>query len=271
MSLFDRFRRNKTPKKKPSANEHAPRHCFVLCKSAQAADPALASRAVSRVFGRGHSVDCSDPNIFVVQRGQDTVGFLAHMPVPIPGQEAQDNADGNFLWPEGKQEAAEHKSHVIVTTMHPGDQPPVEAALDLTRLALVALEIFDGLGVYWGNANVSHSRSVFEGFSKGMSPEHVPVPLWLRFQFVSGAGGEVGMYTLGMQQFNMMDLEVDRCKLSPEDLFEFISNIAHYLILSGPVIADGNTVGGDAEQQILVRHLPSMLDETKTVYKILFD
>jgi hypothetical protein len=37
------------------------------------------------------------------------------------------------------------------------------------------------------------------------------------------------------------------------------------------VIADGNTVGGDAVQQILVRHLPSMLDETKTVYKILFD
>jgi hypothetical protein len=35
MSLFDRFRRNKTPKKKPSANEHAPRHCFVLCKTAE--------------------------------------------------------------------------------------------------------------------------------------------------------------------------------------------------------------------------------------------
>ena len=271
MSLFDRFRRNKTPKKKPSANENEPRHCFVLCKTAELGDPALASRAVIRVFGPGYSVDCSDPNIFVVQRGQDTVGFLAHMPVPIPGQEAQNNAEGNFLWPEGKQEAAEHQSHVIVTTMHSGDEPPVEAALEVTRLALVALEIFDGLGVYWGNANVSNSRSVFESFSEGMSLEQVPVPLWLRFQFVRGADDELGMYTLGMQQFNMMDLEVDRCKLSPEDLFEFISNIAHYLIQNGPVIADGNTVGGDAEQQILVRHLPSMLDETKTVYKILFD
>jgi hypothetical protein len=39
MSLFDRFRRNKTPKKKkPSANGHAPRHCFVLCKTAELVD-----------------------------------------------------------------------------------------------------------------------------------------------------------------------------------------------------------------------------------------
>jgi hypothetical protein len=68
-----------------------------------------------------------------------------------------------------------------------------------------------------------------------------------------------------------MEVEVDKCKLSPEDLFEFVSNIAHYLIQSGPVIADGNTVGSDEDEQILVRHLPSMTDDTKTVYKIIFE
>jgi hypothetical protein len=49
-----------------------------------------------------------------------------------------------------------------------------------------------------------------------------------------------------------------------------VSNIAHYLIQSGPVVADGNTVGSDENEQILVRHLPSMTDDTKTVYKIIF-
>jgi len=73
-----------------------------------------------------------------------------------------------------------------------------------------------------------------------------------------------------MQQFNLMEIEVDRCDLPAEDLFEFVSNIAHYLIQSGPVIADGNTVGSDENEQILVRHLPSMIDDTKTVYKIVF-
>ena len=39
----------------------------------------------------------------------------------------------------------------------------------------------------------------------------------------------------------------------------------------GPVIADGNTVGGDDEERILVRHLPSMIDATREVYKIVFE
>jgi len=270
MSLFDRFRRNKALKKR-SLNEHAPKHCFVICKSVESGDPTQAADAVAKVFGKGYSVDHSDPNIFVVQRGNETVGFLAHMPAPIPGGEAEGNADGNFLWPEGEKEVSQHQSHVIVTTMGAEDKSPIEAAIVLTKLALVALQVFDGLGVYWGNANVCNSRAVFESFSEGMSSEHVPVPIWLRFQFVGVSDTEIGMYTLGMQQFGLMEIEVDRCKLTMEDLFEFVSNIAHYLIQSGPVIADGNTVGGDEKEQILVRHLPSMIEDTKTVYKILFD
>lgn len=234
-------------------------------------DPELAKAAVAKVFGKGYSINCSDPNIFIVERGDSTIGFLAHMPAPIPGEEAEKNAEDNFLWPDGSQQAALHKSHVIVTTMGGEDMLPIEAAIEVTKLALVALQVFDGLGVYWGNANVCNSREVFESFSKGMSSEHVPVPLWLRFQFVSASDEEVGIYTLGMQQFNLMEIEVDSCKLSPGDLFEFVSNIAHYLIQSGPVIADGNTVGSDEDEQILVRHLPSMTDDTKTVYKIIFD
>ena len=269
MSLFDRFRRNKTAKKRTD-NQHAPRHCFVLCKTAEPGDPSIAANAVTKIFGKDYSIDCSDPNIFIVQRGSNTVGFLAHMPAPIPGQEAQENADGNFLWPEGKEEAGLHQSHVIVTTMGADEKPPVEAAIEVTKLALVALKAFDGLGVYWGSANVCNSREVFESFSDGMSPDHVPVPIWLRFQFVSTSDDQIGMYTLGMQQFNLMEIEVDQCQLSPEDLFEFVSNIAHYLIQSGPVVADGNTVGSDENEQILVRHLPSMTDDTKTVYKIIF-
>lgn len=270
MSLFNWFRRSKAPKR-ALINEHTPRHCLVLCRTDRAGDPRDAAIAVAKVFGKDYSVNCDDPNIFIVEQGERTIGFLAHMPAPIPGNEAENNADGNFLWPEGKDQAAEHESHVIVTTMGGDEMPPVDAAIELTKLALVALRAFDGLGVYWGNANVCNSREVFEGFCKGMTNEHVPVPIWLRFEFVSESEEEIGMYTLGMQQFNLMEIEVDRCKLSPGDLFEFVSNIAHYLIQTGPVISDGNTVGSDENQQILVRHLPSMTDDTKTVYKIIFE
>lgn len=74
-----------------------------------------------------------------------------------------------------------------------------------------------------------------------------------------------------MSQFGLMEIEVDRCRMDLEKLFEFVSNIAHYLVQSGPVIADGNTVGGSEEDRILVRHGLSMIDQERRVYKIVFE
>lgn len=271
MGLFDFFKRKKPQETDDSQEGNATRHCFVLCKAADPGDLSRAKKVVARVFGRGYSAEVADGNIVTVTRGEETMGFLAHMPAPIPGQEAEENADRNFLWKNGRKEAARHRSHVIVTNISAGDETPVQSAMEVSRLALVALDLFDGIGVYWGNASVSNSRDVFEEFCQEMSEEHVPVPVWLRFQLVRPSEGEVGMYTLGMRQFGLMDIEVDRCAWEPSDLFEFVSNIAHYLIQSGPVIADGNTVGGSAEERILVRHRPSMIEKGKRVYKIVFD
>ena len=270
MGFFDRFR-----KKKPateSVQREATRHCFVLCGEAESGDPSRAASVVARVFGQEYSVDVDDAkNVVTVTHGDDTVGFLAHMPAAIPNGEATNNADGNFLWPNGKSEAAAHRSHAIVTNIGAKEQTPVQSAITVSLLALVALEVFNGIGVYWGNASVSHSRRIFEHFSGDISEDHLPVPVWLRFQPVRVSDDEIGLYTVGMKQFGLMDLEVDRCKMNLEDLFEFISNLAHYLIQSGPVIADGNTVGGSEEDRILVRHRPSMIDKDRTVYKVVFE
>jgi hypothetical protein len=276
VGIFDLFRWKK-PASGPGGegskaeSEHVTRHCFVLCKTAEPADLSHAGEAAAAVLGPGYSADATPDNIISVMRGEDAVGLLAHMPAPIPNGEAEANADGNFLWPRGKEEAASHRSHVIVTNIGAGDQTPVQSAIAVARLALVALKVFDGIGVYWGDASVCNSREVFEGFCEDMSEEHVPVPVLLRFQLVRAAKQKTGLYTLGMRQFGLMDIEVDRCGMEVEELFEFVSNIAHYLIQSGPVIADGNTVGGSEEERILVRHRPSMIDQHRRVYKIVFE
>jgi hypothetical protein len=277
MGILDLFRKAKPPARpqaKPadSDGDHATRLCFVLCRAAEPGDLSRAKQVVTRVFGRGYSAEVSEKDSITVTRGKDTVGFLAHMPAPIPKGEAEENADRNFLWPNGKTEAAAHRSHVIITNLGSGgEQTPVQSAIEVSRLALVALDLFDGIGVYWGNACVCNSREVFEGFCEDISEEHFPVPVWLRFQIVRATDQELGLYTLGMDQFGLMNIEVDRCGMDLKELFEFVSNIAHYLIQSGPVIADGNTVGGSAEERILVRHRPSMIDDNRKVYKIVFE
>ncbi|MBL8851154.1 MAG: hypothetical protein JNG89_15850, partial [Planctomycetaceae bacterium] len=163
----------------------------------------------------------SDANIVTVTHGEQTVGFLAHMPAPVPNGEAEENADRNFLWPEGKQAAAAHRSHVIVTNMGGQQGSPVQSAITLSKLALAALDLFDGLGVYWGTACVCNSRQVFEEFCADMSDEHFPVPVWLRFQIARAADDEIRLYTLGMEQFGLMDIEVDRSPMPFDELFGF--------------------------------------------------
>lgn len=254
-----------------SEGEQATRHCFVLCRAVEPGDLSRAGVVAAEVFGREYSAEVGQENIITVTHGEDTIGFLAHMPVPIPHGEAEENADHNFLWPNGRDEVAKHRSHVIVTTIGAPEQTPVQSAIAVSRLALVALKVFNGIGVYWGNACVCNSREIFEDFCEGISEEHVPVPVWLRFQLVRPSDDVIGLYTLGMRQFGLMDIEVDRCKMDVEDLFEFVSNIAHYLIQSGPVIADGNTIGGSKDERIVVRHRPSMIDEDRQVYKVVFD
>ena len=230
IGIFDFFRK-KTPEAGSNAVDadseakHATRHCFVLCREAEPGDLSRAGEVVARVFGRGYSADVSGENIIMVTHGEANVGFLAHVPAPIPGGEAEDNADRNFLWPNGKDETSKHGSHVIVTNIGAGEQTPVQSAIEVSRLALVALDVFDGIGVYWGNASVCNSRETFVGFCENISEEHVPVPVWLRFQLVRPSHDEIGLYTLGMRQFGLMDIEVDRCKMGLKDLFEFVSTL----------------------------------------------
>lgn len=248
-----------------------PRFCFVLTRTTDPCDPAAAGEAVAEIFGPEFSAEVTDGAMVAVSCGAETIGFLALMPIPIPGGEAEVNADGNFLWPSGREEAAAHRAHVIVTLAGgSGESTPVASALALSKLALVALRLFDGIGVYWGAASVCHSRESFESACEGMSDEQLPVLVWLRFQFVRDDDGSTFFYTLGMPAFGLMDIEVDRVEGEPGELFGFVADIAHYLLQNGPVIADGNTVGGSAEERIVVRHLPSRIDPDKTVHKILF-
>lgn len=276
MGIFDVFKKMKEGANHPSKEERSEaneitRLCFVLCRETMPGDLHRAGRIVARVFGPEYSAQIEGDKIVTVTRGEEAIGFLAHMPVPIPNGEAEVHADLNMLWPQGKDEAAQHRSHVIVTDVGAGERSAIQAAIEVSRLALVALELFDGIGVYWGNACVCNSREIFESFCEEMSEEHLPVPMWLRLQIVRTSDDEVGMYTLGMDQFGLMEIEVDRCQLDVSEMFGFVSNVAHYLIQNGPIIEDGNTVGGSLEERIEMRHRPSMIAPDRTVYKIVFD
>jgi len=252
-------------------SDHITRHCFVLCKDSPLPDAERARRVVAEVFGPDYSAEVDGETVVSVTRGEDAVGVLAFLPMPIPGGEAEQFAANNVMWPEGPAEVAQHTAHVLVTNIGGEVDSAVGSALQVSRLALVALELFDGIGVYWGNASVCNSRAAFERSCAWMNESDVPVPMWLRLQPTLNSEGERGLYTIGMKQFGLMEIEVDRYDMLPQELLDFVCNVAQYLILNGPVIKDGDTVGGSETERILVRHQPSLIEPERTVYKIVFE
>jgi len=273
MGIFDFFRRKNTdPHADDSSHEdNTPMFCFVLAKNSPEISAPRANEVVRRILGKDYSIDLSDENIISVNKGPETIGFLARMPAPIPNEEAENHAEDNFLWPNGREEVAKHTCHIIVTIAGTGEYSSVAAVIGIARLALLALELYDGIGVYWGNGSICNNRETFESLCEDISEEHVPLPAIMRFQFVSDDNDEVSLYTLGMNQFGLMEIEVDHSTMELSDLFEYVCNVAHYLVMSGPVIDDGETIGADENEKITVRHQPSMIDKTRKVYKILFE
>jgi len=76
---------------------------------------------------------------------------------------------------------------------------------------------------------------------------------------------------VGLSQFGLNEIEVTPCDWCPDDVLKLVFNVARYLIQSGPVINDGDTVGGDENERIVVRHAKGMYATDERVYRIMME
>ncbi len=263
---------NSVPRQNGSgAQQQVPWIAFVLCREQHARVTVEPSVVVKRFIGDAYSAEVGDEDgTALISCGEDFFGFLGPMPASIPNQEAQRAAEGNFTWPNAPYEVAQHQSHVIVALQNADRYPPTKAALLLTRLTLMALTVYNGFAVYWPEAYLCHSRQFFEDLASQASDQHLPVPLWIRCYLGRNRTGSLAGFTWGMHQFGLMDFEVERCNLGPAELIELLWDLAHYLLVNGPIIGDGDTVGPTEEIRILVRYGMSRSNPPRQVYKLLF-
>ncbi len=244
--------------------------CYVLSPLTECPSSDVVARELKAEFGADVQITHEKGQTWMLEIPGSQLAFLSFMPVRVPDEEAEANADGNLFWPNAREELADYKTHVIAGVMG-GPEDPVELNFTLSRLARSALKAFEGLGVYWGDGAITNSRNVFLDLLADSTPEAPPLTLWVRFQPYRTDTSGVGFYTLGMEQFGLMDIEVDSCARDPVELTGFMHNIASYLIENGPVIKDGDTIGGDENERIRVTHSPSIHDEEKKVYRVWLD
>ena len=135
-----------------------------------------------------------------------------------------------------------------------------------TRVLAGVIEASNAVGVYWGQASVSHPSDFFLDVVNG--DEDFWVMLWTGVSRASPQPDRISLLSLGMEQLGIANLQVSGPSSMNQDLLMSFFQLLCYAIERGEVITDGDTVGSSADERLKVRHEPSPIDPGKTIWCI---
>lgn len=188
---------------------------------------------------------------------------------PLPQHHWQSWVDHAWWWPEAADVMSANQAHLIVSSSW-DHSSRLDAHVKHTLVVREFIDQLPAIAVAWGGVLVSADQFAGE-FHRFQSEQVLPVRLWVMIQ-VSGDGqGGTIVSTEGMDAFGLMEIEANSAPMEPKDALQFVSNLAGYLISNGPVVNDGDTVGGPETERIKVRSAPSFRDGVGDVYLLDFE
>jgi hypothetical protein len=232
-------------------------------------DPALVTAAFAAQSSNGPALrhTATDDTVLTFDLG-GIDAFVALMPAPIPWTDLEGPCATAPFWPEADAQMRTHVAHYVVTLT--GAASPVGIRVLTTRLVGAILTAQACTGVYWGEGTLVHSPRAFLELSKDISEQSFDPALWIDFRLIPGERGSFTLFTTGMAAFGLMEIEAADARLSFDEIMERVLGLATYLINTGPVINDGETMGLTATDKVLVRHRPSIFPQRGKVYQLQF-
>ena len=185
------------------------------------------------------------------------------MPAPIPNNEVNGPASTSWLWPTAPQDLQGYDAHIVVFVSQA--ESHLAAFQAMTRVAAAIVRASNALGVYMGGAGIVVRADVFVEMAQEME---IPVPLWVDLRCVASGDGGSGLFTVGLQQFGLMEVEVPSSPQKCGDLRMWTMSLASWLIETRPTINSGETVGLSADERIRVDHAPSMINREGPVMRL---
>ena len=178
-------------------------------------------------------------------------------PSPVPNDEAVSNAKTNYRWRGAVQVAEQHKAHVFIAVMS-GDKPLTDAGILLVRLCAAALAQETATGIY--TAGTVFEPDFYRAYAAFYFENDLyPVMNLVFFGLYSRDNGDTWCsYTYGMKNTFLKDeFEVFDTKHTPEELIEFMSDVASYVIEEDATLLPGQTIGFTEEQKLAITKSPS--------------
>lgn len=190
------------------------------------------------------------------------------MPYPVPDNEAVENAKNNYRWPEAVSVAQGHKAFLIAAVL-PGKQPLSKAGILLVKLSCCCLKQEYATGIYTAGC-VFEPDFYLAHADVYLHNDMYPVMNLIFFGLYSRDKGKTFCsYTYGMNCFCKDEFEVIDSEHSPQDLIDFMSDIAAYVIENDALLQDGETIGFSEEQKLPITKSKSEVLDGRTL-KIAF-
>jgi hypothetical protein len=186
----------------------------------------------------------------------------------IPDNEAEINAENNYMWPEAVEVAKAHRAHIMVAVLGE-EEKLLERGRLFTKAMAVCCKQKYATGVY--TSGVVFEPRFYEGFANMMKEDELPIFNWIWFGLYRSEGGLNG-YTYGMDVFGKEEMEVLNADAEPEDLRDFLASLASYVLACDVTLKDGETIGFSADDKHAITRSPGIsLPEEQMTLKISYE
>ena len=211
--------------------------------------------------------DRKDNGDSLVFEAGDMIAAVSLMHGPVPGGEAEDNAENNYMWPDAVKAAQSHAAHIMVTVL--GKETDVRLRGQFfVKLAAACCRQPGVLGVY--TSGVVFEPSFYADMAGVMKEGELPLNNWIWFGLHRRDGGVCG-YTYGMDVFGKEELEVLDADADPLAVREFLVSLAGYVIGSDVTLNDGETIGFSQGDRHRIIRSPGVALPDQPTLKVSFE
>ena len=203
-----------------------------------------------------------DALVFEVDDMLAAVSLAAY---PIPGGEAEGDAENNYMWEDAVKVAKEHRAHLMVAVLGK-EEDLLEKGKLFTKVVAACCRQEYATGIY--TSGVVFEPRFYEGFADMMQEDELPIFNWIWFGLWRDENGMNG-YTYGLDSFGKEEMEVLGTDAKPSDLRDFLASLVSYVLENDVELHDGETIGFDADDKHTITRSPGVgLPEEQMTLKI---
>lgn len=187
---------------------------------------------------------------------------ISYIDMPVPLQEAEQNASMNYMWKEAAEVTKKHQAHIMVALL--GDHKDI---LDDGRLYVkVITSLCKQKNVLGINTNGIVYQPEFYTEMAGLMRTDEEIPLFnlVWFGLYQTEKG-ISSYTIGLNQFGLDEIEVLDVQDNPAEVRDFVVDMANYVVENDVILHDGETIGFSAEQKLPITRSEGVFTEGFTL------